>query len=416
VNKGVNFLIITDSIDVNDSSGSKANVAIIKNLLDLGHNISVLHYTKKNIDLNGIHCINIKERRNSLMFLLSRFQRVITRHFNIDIHKYLENTFGFSFTYFNDSKSISKAIVTHYNNEDFVITLSKGASFRPHYVMLSHPQLHKKWLAYIHDPYPFSYYPKPYDWNEPGYKQKIKFFKKVAKTCKWVAYPSLLLQEWMEGKFESFKGKGIVIPHQIETIRTIETQLPNYFKPSKFNLLHAGNLMKQRDPFPLIQAFKLFLDAVPEAENTARLFLIGSASYHEKEIWPQIKNTEQIHLSRGYVGYDEVLAMQKNTSVNIILEAIGKISPFLPGKFPHCIIANKPILLLGPTKSETRRLLGDNYPYYAQANDVQHIKKQICALYANWTIDRLQELDRPDIEQYLSKEHLARVITHIHKS
>ena len=41
------ILVIVDSIDVNDSSGSKANVALIQNLAACGFDVLVLHYTQK---------------------------------------------------------------------------------------------------------------------------------------------------------------------------------------------------------------------------------------------------------------------------------------------------------------------------------------------------------------------------------
>jgi hypothetical protein len=47
------ILVIVDSINVNDSSGSKANVALIQNLAACGFEVQVLHYTQKEITLEG---------------------------------------------------------------------------------------------------------------------------------------------------------------------------------------------------------------------------------------------------------------------------------------------------------------------------------------------------------------------------
>ena len=54
--------------------------------------------------------------------------------------------------------------------------------------------------------------------------------------------------------------------------------------------------------------------------------------------------------SKGYLPFKMVYAMQQHAAVNIILEARAEISPFLPGKFPHCVNADKPLLLLGQKK------------------------------------------------------------------
>lgn len=407
------FLIVIDSLDVDDSSGTKGRVALINNLISIGHFIKILHYNKKNTQIHGATCISIAENRKSFNFLLSRCQRLLMRYLKIDVHKALENIFGFSFTFFNDSKSISKSISKHYINEDIIITFSKGASFRPHYAMLNHPKLYRKWLAYIHDPYPFYYYPKPYNWKEPGYKQKIKFFNKVAKHCKWVAYPSQLLKEWMEDKFQDFERKGLIIPHQIDEDVNISTVLPKYFNSKKFTLLHAGNLMKQRNPIPLIKAFQIFLNQMPDATDNVQLFLIGSASYHKNVLKDYSNIIPQLYVRYSNENFESVMAMQKAASVNIILEAVSQASPFLPGKFPHQVNSNKPILYLGPKNSETLRLLGKDYPFASKANDVNDIAKKINSLYVNWLKNSKVKFDRTDLKYYLSKQYLDSLISQL---
>src|SRR5690606_27487000 len=114
---------------------------------------------------------------------------------------------------------------------------------------------------YIHDPYPLHYYPEPYQWSEPGYKKKIQFFNDVSLKCKWAAFPSLLLKKWMSNYFSHFHEKSLIIPHQLNNIslKNSSQKLPSFFDHGKFSLLHAGNLMKQRSPFGLLDGFKLFL-------------------------------------------------------------------------------------------------------------------------------------------------------------
>jgi hypothetical protein len=274
------ILVVVDSIDVNDSSGSKANVALIENLHAIGYTLKVVHYTLIDIQLAGITCIPIKEQKFSINYLLSRTQRVFTRLTKININPFLERIFGFSFTFFNDVKSIEIAIKKELSFQpDLVLTLSKGASFRSHYAVLQVPKFHNKWLAYVHDPYPFHFYPRPYNWVETGYKQKEQFFRNVSEKANYSAFPSLLLKEWMGSYFPQFLKTGVVIPHQSSSLNGINTMLPSYFDSSKFTILHAGNLMKQRSPKGLIEGFKLFLNQVSEAKNKARMYLIGNASY-----------------------------------------------------------------------------------------------------------------------------------------
>lgn len=408
------ILIITESIDVNDSSATKGRNALIRNLKESGVELKVYHYTRKDITLEGIDCEAIKERKLTLLYLLSKIQLLCKRWFNLNTNKFVEERFGFSLAFFNDVVSIKRAVSKSRFNPDWVLTLSKAASFRAHMAMLRIPEWYNKWLAYIHDPYPMSYYPKPYKWNEPGYEKKIQFFESVSKESAYVIYPSLLLKEWMDKYYPHFMSKSIIIPHQVSTSIKIKEEVPNYFDKNQFTVFHAGSLMKPRNPKGLVEAFQLFLKNNPQARNNAKLLLIGKNNFYLKYLNRKKNEIPQMYISEGYVDFNTVLTMQKHASVNVILEAKAEISPFLPGKFAHCILADKPILHLGPSNSETMRLLGENYTYHSSIDNVNEINKKIERLYNLWlnSKDKLF-LDREDIKDYLSVTNLKKVISKI---
>jgi hypothetical protein len=410
------ILVIVDSINIEDSSGSKANVALINNLAEAGFEVVVYHYTLRDIQLSGVSCYAIPEIKHSLLYFLSRMQRVVQRNSTLNLAPVLERLFGFSFTFFNDTKSILKALKKMTFNPDLVLTLSKGSSFRPHYALLKVPELHHKWMAYVHDPYPAHYYPRPYNWLESSHQARESFFLAVSEKAKYSGFPSLLLQEWMSSYFPVFAKTGVVIPHQNAQYVVQTTAFPPYFDASKFNLLHAGNLMKQRSPEGLIEGFKLFLTKNPEAKNDSRLLLIGPASYHSEMLEKHQKSNQEIYIYNGTVAFDEVYWLQKNVSVNIILESKAEISPFLPAKFAHCVEANTIILSLAPYYNETRRLLGSDYAYWAEVDDVPRIAALIGQLYCLWkqNPDNLL-LNKPDLEAYLSADYLKKVINDLKK-
>ena len=409
------ILVVVDSINIEDSSGSKANVGLINNLVAAGFEVLVYHYTLKNIQLSGVTCFAIPEIKVSSLYFLSRMQRIFARNLNWNLATFFEKRFGFSFTFFNDTNSIVKALKKIDFSPDLVMTLSKGGSFRPHYAVLKTPQLHNKWLAYVHDPYPFHFYPRPYTWVEPGYQFKENFFEQVAEKAKYSAFPSQLLLEWMGSYYPNFLITGKVIPHQNATYNLQNSVQNNdfsdYFDAAKFNLLHAGNLMKQRSPIGLIEGFKLFLNKNPEAANESKLILLGNAAYHSKLIEEYKVDNLEIYIYNGNVAFDVVYELQKKVSVNIILESKSEISPFLPAKFPHCVEANKIILSLAPYYSETKRLLGDNYEYWSEVDDVEKIAKLIQKLYLLWKQNSANlVLNRIDLEEYLSVDYLKKTI------
>lgn len=411
-NKLSKILIIVESIDVNDSSASKGRVALISNLANLGYNLKVLHYTKRDIELKSIDCVSITELKFTVNYFLSRLQRVFTRITGVQLHRFLENLFGFSFTFFNDANSIKKALKKESDfKPDLIITLSKGASFRPHYALLKLPELYPKWMAYVHDPYPFHYYPRPYNWVEPGYRKKEQFFREVSEKAAYSAFPSLLLKEWMGSYFPNFLQTGIIIPHQNAEIEFSSGPFPEYFDNTKFNILHAGNLMKQRSPEGLIEGFRLFLQNNPGAKQDVKLILLGNASYHKKMLETYDASMSELFIKLLNVSFQEVLKLQYNAAINVILESKSEISPFLPGKFPHCLMADKPILLLGPYYSESRRLLGEDYPFYAEVDDVNNISDKIEMIYNDWIKNKDNlKLGRTDLIEYFDKSFLKKQI------
>ncbi len=408
------ILIVIDSIDIEDSSGSKGRVAMIHNLVEAGFEVLVYHYTMKNIQLSNVCCFAIPEIKYSLLYFLSRLQRVVQRNSSLNAAPFLEQLFGFSFTFFNDVNGIVRALKKSTYRPDLILTLSKGASFRPHYALLKFPEWHHKWMAYVHDPYPFHYYPRPYNWIEGSYKFKNNFFIKVSEKAKYSAFPSLLLKEWMGSYFSNFLKTGVVIPHQNAKYVVKNKDLPKYFDSTKFNLLHAGNLLAQRYPQGLLEGFKLFLENNPKAKKDARLILLGNACDHLEMLEGYQKKMSELYIYNGSIPFDEVYHLQQKTSVNIILEAKSEISPFLPGKFPHCVEANKIILSLAPYYSETRRLLGDNYEYWSEVDNVQKIANLIEKLYQSWkqNPDNLL-LNRKDLEEYLSVNYLKNIVNEL---
>lgn len=410
------ILVVVDSINIEDSSGSKANVALINNLVEAGFDLVVYHYTLRDIQLKGVSCYAIPEIKYGPLYFMSRFQRVIQRNSAINLAPFFERLFGFSFTFFNDTRSILKSLKKITFDLDLVLTLSKGGSFRPHYAVLKLPQLHDKWMAYVHDPYPFHFYPRPYNWVEPSYKFKEAFFIKVAEKAKYSGFPSQLLLEWMGGYFPGFMKTGVIIPHQNSKYKIQNTVFPSYFDSSKFNLLHAGNLLNTRSPRGLIEGLKLFFERCPEAKKEVRLLLIGSCAGYSKMVSDYQKEIPELFVHDGIIPFDLVYNIQKNATVNIIMEAKSEISPFLPAKFPHCVAANKTILSLAPYLSEVKRLMGVDYEYWSEADDVNKIAKLTEQLYSLWKQNPNNLLlNRNDLQEYLSVDYLKKTITTLKK-
>ena len=78
------LFIVVESLDINKSSGAKANFALIKNLVSLGYKMRVIHYSRKDIEIGGVKLVKIEEKKFSLLYFFSRFQRIVSRWLKID--------------------------------------------------------------------------------------------------------------------------------------------------------------------------------------------------------------------------------------------------------------------------------------------------------------------------------------------
>ena len=411
------ILFLAETIDKDLSSAAKANLGLIETLVSQNFEVRVFHYSHTEVLIPNVKVTLVREKKTDINYFLSRGQRVLQRITGKNFSKALENKFGFSFTFKNDAFSMAQAIKKECKTSDLIITRGKGASFRTHAALLQLPDFYNKWLAYVHDPYPFHLYPPPYNWTEAGHQQKEAFFKKVSEKAAFSGFPSQLLKEWMGQFFPNFVQTGIVLPHQDISEKQSNIETVAYFDTKKFNLVHAGNLFNVRNPFPLIEGYLEFLKNYPEANEKSQLSFLGSSHDHQPLLSEKYSDDPTIYISEGYVAFSEVQFVQQNTAVNVIIEADSKISPFLPGKFPYCVKANTPILLLSPRNSESNRLLGDDYEYSSLPTDVNAISKIITSLYLKWKNQNgTLLLDRKDLQTYFSSNFFAQQILEIENS
>jgi glycosyltransferase involved in cell wall biosynthesis len=404
--------VLVDSLDVNRTSGARANYALIENLSQ-SFKLTVLHGSETEISLNSIDAIKVKEVKWNWRYILSRTIRLFRRHIGLNLSPFFENKIGFSFTFLSFSHSFQKVLNSLDDSKfNLVFTLSQGESFMPHHTILKAPRFHKNWLAYIHDPYPMACYPKSYAFIGPGTEQKKLFMQAVFDQAKFLSFPSLLLSEWMQ-KFYRFDRQRVkIIPHQIAQglNKKSDIRYDSFFDNKKFNILYAGHLLSQRNPLPIIEAFNLFLGKHKNFIDDCQLTFIGPVS----SVWTdKLKEfaSDQIKFFPPQ-DFDVTIQFQKQASVNIIIEAIDDESPFLPAKFPHCIFSQKPMLLLSPIKSESRRLLGENFQFISLPSDISSISLNIEQLFKNWKAGKEYKYAE-GLVHYLKKEHLCEVVSEI---
>lgn len=409
------ILVVADTLDITTSSGGKASYALVDSMFKAGFELTILHYSHKPITIQQQTVDPISTRKRGYYFL-AKFFIVAARIFKYNFKTPIAHIRGFSFDHTADVLSIKHALKKHNPAAyDAVFALSYAGSFRSHKALLAVPAWHAIYIPYIHDPYPHHTYPRPYDWVEPGHRQQHAFMWDLFDKAYRVAYPSQLLADLMESYFLKGAGKALIIPHQIAAVDTSSIDLPQWLDTAAFNVVHAGSLMDARNPVALIEAFlELTQESAAFKEHATLTFIRWNDMFNGVLKHP-LFTAETIHIHKESLPLEIVLKIQENVAVNVILEAQGSVSPFLPGKFAHCVQSDKPILLIGPALSESKRLLGDTYPYHAESRDTESIKKVLRVLYDNWLQTGGNErLDRPDLQAYCDYGHLKEVIESVY--
>lgn len=309
---------------------------------------------------------------------------------------------------------------------DLVLLLGSGMGWYAHMAFSNLLPYAGKFVISIHDPFPMAMLPEPY--NVPidnGQRQLMKRFNHLVEQAAGCYAPSLRLIEHLSPAYPALAGKAVVVPH-------LAYQLPFLLQPANppaekqvallakiqplngsthFLLVHMGTLLEGRSPGYFIRAMLQFLEAHPEAEAHTQVVFIGQV--HPKllpEFDPAANHKNFIIENNTRLTYGQALVLQKAAAANLVIESATYHSPQLFGKFADAVMADKPILCIGPATSEARRVVGNDYPYQATNGNEEEIRLMIETLYRNWREQSNQTLQRPDLQHAFHPQRLVDAI------
>ena len=239
-----------------------------------------------------------------------------------------------------------------------IIAFGGGDFFEPLEALatVTTPKTCKK-IGYVHDPYPVDVYPPPYqEQSTPKTLQQRKNLSSIFNRLTYLAFPSLILGEWMQTFYKFDPSKIIVVPHALPTEVAVahETQVHDFLEKHQLTAnefyLHAGTLLYHRRVEFIIEAFKQYKQSLKEPNNL-KLVFIGNCQYPINQI------DADVIIINNRLPLKLINALSIQSKGLLIIEHIGTISPFLPGKFPEYLYFNKPILHFGPENSEINRIV-----------------------------------------------------------
>ena len=296
------------------------------------------------------------------------------------------------------------------NKYSLIIALGTGHEFLTHFA-LGKLQTFVPKLLQIHDPFPLNVYPPPFAEDRRGiYKKLQKSFNEILKKTHFVGFPSELLKNWMQQYYDLEENQCVQLPHPETFFSIPELKRSSLIeKDDSFNIGHIGALWDQRDPTALIAAFEKFSSSDKTKAKFSNLYLLGGASSVHDQKWKN-KRYKNIYFINKRISYKQSLEVQKSFTANIVLEVESEISPIMPGKLADCICVDRPIIALTPEKSETSRLLGNNYPYKTSVDDEEGILMILNGLWLKWLENKNLRLDRPDLMEHIGAKKILNTV------
>ena len=281
------------------------------------------------------------------------------------------------------------AAIDHWR-PDAVVIRGAGREFEPHLAMLGW-QPAVPWVAHYHDPYPHSLYPEPYRQRVPLQSaRQERAHRHIVAAADAVTFPSRRLLDWvLRDDLRGAARKAFVVPHIAggwSIHGDAETAPPLTLQPSALNLVHAGTLLRERDPRPLLKAVLRFVGDDAARAARFRIVFVGrvDAAHPASAEWRALAARGLLLCLNERVSYRSAMAAARAATALAIIEPAAAESPFFPAKLADCLAASRPIVAVTPDKSVTTDLLGRDHPLRAAPGDHRRLLAALEWLWAAW--------------------------------
>lgn len=272
---------------------------------------------------------------------------------------------------------------------DAIVVRGAGREFEPHIAMLGW-RVGVPWVAHYHDPYPASLYPEPYRQYVPLQSPRQEdVHRHIVVAADALTFPSRRLLEWvLRDDLQSARGKAFVVPHIAggKVFGDVATADEVAIEPDRLNLVHAGTLLRERDPRPLLGGVLRFVADNPERQDAIRLIFIGRVDPAHSALpeWRALRDCGLLRSIETRVSYRAAMTACAAADCMVILEAHAAESPFFPAKLADCLAIGRPILAVTPDRSVTSDILGDAYPLRVPTGRVEGIVRALDRLWSAW--------------------------------
>ena len=298
------------------------------------------------------------------------------------------------------ARDVVLRMITSSPQREFDVMHTRLNPFLSHYVAL---EVLKRapgipWCAHFSDPWPGHLYPPPYKEDlspHPWLQGRLeRLFDRMLDAAHSYTFPSERLMNWMlAGTRSRYRSKAHVV---LQIGYEDGARLSQAESSRGFAVVHAGNLMKQRDVGPFLDAVRALLTRMPEARPHLRLEFVGPRGRDNDTKLQGAEDLADLISVRDCMAFEETWQWMKSAAVLLLVEADLCEGIFFPAKFADYLSARRPILALSPPVGTVADMIGDGSGLRVSLRDTQAIAEALGRLYTAWRCGQLDRFCPPD--------------------
>ena len=279
----------------------------------------------------------------------------------------------------------------------------------PHSLHLIGMQLQKelgiRWIADFRDPWTTIHYHKSLRLNKASARKHKEMESSVLKAADTIVVTSPTTKK----EFEALTNVPIeVVTNGYDVSSNVEITLD-----SKFSISHIGSLLSERNPEILWEVLSDISKENPSFKKELHLKFAGAVS---EEVKRSLQKNGLLEISEfyGYVSHSEAMILQRQSQILLLVEIdSAETRAIIPGKLFEYLSAERPIIALGPKKSDIESvILETNSGYFFNYDEVDILKSQILHYYKDYNNNSLK-VSSKEINKYSRREltrQMARII------
>ncbi len=294
-------------------------------------------------------------------------------------------------------------------NKDIDTIITTGPPHSLHLIgMELKERLQLKWIADFRDPWTTIHYHKSLRLSTSAQRKHKRLEKKVLQAADSIVVTSPTTQQ----DFKKLTSKPIeVITNGFDTSENKEVVLD-----SKFSLVHIGSLLSNRNPKVLWKVLSELKNEMEGFSEDLEVKMVGLVSKEIKEEIQKYNLFENVILP-GYVSHQEAISFQNSAQVLLLIEMNKEeTAAIIPGKIFEYLRSKRPILAIGPEKSDVEGILKETEAgEYFTYNDGVTLKQSIVEKYNAYKNGKLTAITS-NIDSFSRKSLTKRMATLIKNS